>query len=129
MSALLFLLSWAAPVDVVRVIDGDTVVIRHQGRVERVRFRSIDTPELRDPQARLRKKAWRARALVKRLLEEADGVQLVVKGDRTRDRYGRLLGELYVHRKGKWIGISAELLRKKLARRWVKVWRRGKKKW
>ncbi|GKS60034.1 endonuclease [Nitrospira sp.] len=43
-----------------RVIDGDTVEIRHDGRTERIRLRGIDCPELRQPYGKQAKRAVRA---------------------------------------------------------------------
>jgi micrococcal nuclease len=73
---------------VVRVVDGDTIRVRlASGRVERVRYIGIDTPEAGacfDPQAH----AFNARLVAGR------DVRLVRDADE-RDRYGRLLAYVY----------------------------------
>ena len=69
-----------------RVSDGDTITIAAEGRREKVRLIGIDAPELRQeggPEAR--------QYLVKRILNR----RVKVEGE-TRDRYGRLLGTVYL---------------------------------
>ena len=94
------------PARVVRVKDGDTVVLELNGADENVRLIGIDTPEKFDSD-KLRRDAARsplsaaeiqalgeeASAFAERLLEGAEVyVQL---GEDERDRYGRLLAYLY----------------------------------
>ena len=43
--------------DVFRVIDGDTLEVRHHGRSERVRVEGIDCPELKQPYGKEAKRA------------------------------------------------------------------------
>ena len=84
----------------VRIVDGDTIRVRlPSGRVERVRYIGIDTPETGTC-------FWReARAFNARLVA---GREVRLERDvEARDRYGRLLA--YVHADGKDVG--AELLR------------------
>ena len=69
-----------------RVSDGDTITIAAEGRKEKVRLIGIDAPELRQeggPEAR--------QYLEKRILNR----RVKVEGE-TRDRYGRLLGTVYL---------------------------------
>lgn len=69
-----------------RVSDGDTITIAAEGRKEKVRLIGIDAPELRQeggPEAR--------QYLAKRILNR----RVKVEGE-TRDRYGRLLGTVYL---------------------------------
>jgi endonuclease YncB( thermonuclease family) len=77
--------SFAIRANVMRVVDGDTVVVRYQGRSDRVRLIGIDTPEVGQCFAKEATSAMQTVA-------GRHTVRLV--GDRTqarRDRYGRLL--------------------------------------
>jgi micrococcal nuclease len=77
----------AAPVSLVRVIDGDTIVVRVEGRIERVRLIGIDTPE--------RDECYFREATV-HLTRMLDDRRLTLERDVSeRDRYGRLLRYLY----------------------------------
>ena len=79
----------AAPV--VRVVDGDTLVVRLGGREETVRLIGIDTPESVDPRTPVQCFGREASARAKELLE---GKQVQVETDPSqgeRDQYGRLL--------------------------------------
>jgi micrococcal nuclease len=78
---------------VLRVIDGDTIVVRMGGRVERVRYIGVDTPETRHGDSRAECFAARA-ADANRALVVGRRVRLA--GDRRRrDRYGRLLAYVF----------------------------------
>ncbi len=82
---------------VVRVTDGDTVVVRSGDRDERIRLLGIDAPEHKQA-------PWgpRAAEFVRKL---ASGKAARVETDvQTRDRYGRLLGYLYVD--GKFVNLE-----------------------
>ena len=74
---------------VVRVVDGDTVVVRTGGRDERVRYIGVDTPESVKPGTPVQCFAKAASAANKRLVEGRE-VRLVLDAE-TRDRYGRRL--------------------------------------
>lgn len=79
----------------VRVIDGDTIEVVIAGETERVRYYSIDAPELGEPGG--------CAALVANAGLVADGVVLRPGGDgRDRDSYGRLLRRVY-QPDGDWI--------------------------
>ncbi len=71
---------------VARVIDGDTVVVESAGNSLRVRLADIDTPETKQPYGPEAKDA---------LSDMADGKGVVVTYTR-RDRYGRILGTVWV---------------------------------
>ena len=95
---------------VVRVVDGDTLVVQVGGATERVRVLGIDTPEVDPAECG----ADRATAQARRLLPAGAIVRLV--GDRSqadRDRYDRLLR--YVERGGRDVG------RLLVARGWARV--------
>jgi micrococcal nuclease len=80
---------------VVRVVDGDTLEIRTQGRLETVRLIGIDTPESVRPGVEPECGSARASAMMRRLAE-GDEVRLI--GDPSqdeRDSYGRLLAYVF----------------------------------
>jgi micrococcal nuclease len=91
---------------VVAVSDGDTIRVRlGSGRVERVRYIGVDTPETAKPGVRADCYADRARAFNERLVgDRAVSLQADVE---ERDRYGRLLA--YVYAGGMF--VNAELVR------------------
>lgn len=90
---------------VVRVVDGDTIHVRIGGRVEKVRYIGVNTPELHHPTRREEPGGRQAHAANRRLVE---GKRVRLDLDvQSRDRYGRMLA--YV-----WIGetmVNAELIR------------------
>lgn len=79
---------------VVRVIDGDTIVVELAGEPERVRYIGIDTPEMNDSRAAVRILARDARGANARLVE-GRRVRLELDVEK-RDRYGRLLAYVWV---------------------------------
>jgi len=112
---LVFSLAWAGqppgnprPDIVLRVLDGDTLKIEHQGRIESLRLIGIDTPE-----SRVNKKAKKdaarnqedikkiislgreATRYLKRLVKPGDTIKIEFDR-RIRDKYGRLLGYVYL---------------------------------
>ncbi|MDQ6910254.1 MAG: thermonuclease family protein, partial [Actinomycetota bacterium] len=82
------------PVEVVRVVDGDTIIVRVAGKNERVRLIGIDTPESVKPNTPVQCFALEASARTKALLPAGSSVKLVRDVD-LRDRYGRLLAYVY----------------------------------
>jgi micrococcal nuclease len=90
----------------VAVSDGDTIRVRlDSGRVERVRYIGVDTPETAKPDAPAECYADRAREFNERLVSDrAVRLELDVE---ERDRYGRLLAYVYAGR----TNVGAELLR------------------
>ena len=94
MALLIYLhvVAWAAPIYgpppvlCVRVIDGDTIVVRDRGRLVRVRLAKIDTPERGEPGFEA------ARARVVRLCEGRP-VRLVRHG---LGRYRRLIADVHL---------------------------------
>lgn len=71
---------------VVRVIDGDTVVVRLSHGEQTVRLDSIDAPERKQPGGEESRRALAG------YLPEGSSVRLTRLG---RDRYRRILGQLY----------------------------------
>jgi micrococcal nuclease len=97
---------------VVRVVDGDTIHVRVDGRDERVRYIGIDTPEDVKPGTPVQCFARAAAAANDRLVAGRE-VRLVPDAE-ARDRYGRLLA--YVFRAGDGRFVNAELVRDGFAR-------------
>ena len=97
---------------VTRVVDGDTVVVRLGGRLERVRLIGIDTPESVEPGTPVQCYAKAASAETDRLL---GGRRVSLRFDaERRDRYGRLLA--YVYRRDDGLFVNAALVRRGYAR-------------
>lgn len=94
---------------VTRIVDGDTIHVDVGGRVEKVRYIGVDTPELHHP-ARGEEPGGRAAADVNRQLVSERRVRLELDVQ-ARDRHGRLLA--YV-----WVAdtmVNAELIRRGFA--------------
>lgn len=96
----------AGEVRVLRVVDGDTIVVRlASGRVERVRYIGIDTPESVRPGTPVQCFA-KAAARENARLVGVGPVRLVADAER-RDRYGRLLA--YVYARGRFVNAALAL--------------------
>jgi micrococcal nuclease len=102
----------SGPVRVVvtRVVDGDTVEVRFDGREEDVRYIGIDTPETVAPDEPVQCFGPQASAFNHRLVE-GKRVRLVFDAER-RDVYGRLLAYVYLGRRL----VNAMLVRRGFAR-------------
>ena len=90
---------------VVKIVDGDTIHVQLNGRVEKVRYIGVNTPEVHHPR-KGEEPGGREAASVNRQLVAGQRVRLELDVQE-RDRYGRLLA--YV-----WVGqvmINAELVR------------------
>jgi micrococcal nuclease len=93
-----------------RVVDGDTILVRMDGRRERVRYIGIDTPESVKPGTRVQC-FGKAAAVANRRLVEGREVRLEYDAE-ARDRYGRLLAYVY---RGELL-VNAELIRQGYAK-------------
>jgi micrococcal nuclease len=100
--------SAAQPAGVVRVVDGDTIVVSRGGAQERVRYIGVDTPETVKPRTPVQCFGKKASAFNHRLVD-GRRVRLVVDAEE-RDRYGRLLA--YVYRVDDGLFVNAELVRR-----------------
>ncbi len=81
---------------VLRVIDGDTVLVLMEGEPVRLRMLGINTPETVDPRKKVECFGKEASQRAKELL---DGVSVRLETDTTQgryDRYGRLLAYAYL---------------------------------
>jgi micrococcal nuclease len=96
---------------VLRVVDGDTIIVRVLGgRVERVRYIGVDTPESVKPDAPVECFGPEAKSFNRKLV---DGEKVRLVPDReAEDRFGRTLAFVYVG----GLLVNAELLREGYAR-------------
>jgi micrococcal nuclease len=97
------------PALVLRVVDGDTIVVRLDGAEERVRYIGVDAPELADPEDGI---AAECGALDARDANTAlvGGRRVILEPDASdRDRFGRLLRHVWVLHDGGWM-LAAEQL-------------------
>jgi micrococcal nuclease len=92
--------------DVLKVVDGDTIEITLNGKVERVRFQGINTPETVDTRVAVECYGPEASKHMKELLT-GKTVQLQKTPGEDRDKYDRLLR--YVSLDGR--DIAAEMLK------------------
>ncbi|MFN2607538.1 MAG: thermonuclease family protein [Acidimicrobiales bacterium] len=89
---------------IVRVVDGDTVIVSLSGRQERVRLIGVDTPESVKPNTPVQCFALEASARTKALLPPGTGVLLERDAD-LRDRYKRLLAYIYRSSDGLFVNL------------------------
>ena len=83
-------------ITVVRVVDGDTIIINNKGVQEKVRLIGIDTPESKDPR---KKVECFANAATKKAEDLLLNKPITLEPDPTqqeRDRYGRLLRYVFL---------------------------------
>lgn len=98
---------------VVRVVDGDTIVIDRGGDNERVRYIGIDTPESVKPNTPVEFMAREASAANEALVE---GREVVLERDVSdTDRYDRLLRYIWLHEGDGWVFVNLELVRRGFA--------------
>jgi micrococcal nuclease len=89
----------------VRVIDGDTIVVDIGGREEHVRLIGIDTPETHKPGTPVECYGPEASARLDELLPAGTVVRL--ERDReSRDAFGRLLAYVYRERDGLFVELA-----------------------
>lgn len=81
--------------DVVRVVDGDTIVVNYNGTEEKVRLIGVDTPESVHPDSS--KNTEEGVAASDYTKQHLEGKQVELEFDvQERDQYGRLLAYVYV---------------------------------
>lgn len=101
----------ATPVDLVRVIDGDTIVVRTgDGREETVRYIGIDAPEY-NPRSHVDQQFGQA-ALAANAAALDEGSLTLALDREHRDRYDRLLAYVYAGD----VFVNARLVQEGLAR-------------
>lgn len=99
------------PVTLVKIVDGDTIKVRLNGKQETVRYLLIDTPESKKPATCVQPYAMEAYIRNKELLKNGQ-LTLEFEQGNTRDAYGRLLAYVYVDGKS----VQESLLNEGLAR-------------
>ncbi len=82
-------------VQVVRVVDGDTLVVRLDGVKTTVRLLNVDTPETKDPNEDVQCLGPEASAFLEDLLPPGTAVDLEYDGEKL-DRYGRTLAGVWL---------------------------------
>jgi micrococcal nuclease len=100
----------AVRADVVHISDGDTIVVRIDGRTERVRYVGIDAPEVAHPEDGTDAECWGDQA--------ADANAALVEGREValepdvsdRDRFGRLLRHVWVAAGDGWQLVGKALV-------------------
>ena len=102
------------PVDLVRVVDGDTIIVMLDGTEERIRYIGIDTPEMNlrspnppEPGAELASLANEVILADRPILIELDAQE--------RDRYGRILAYVWIEFEGERLMVNEILIRLGLA--------------
>lgn len=81
---------------IVRIVDGDTIVVSLGGKEEKVRLIGVNTPETVDPRKPVECFGKEAKEYMKQLLS---GKKVRLEADTTqqeRDRYGRLLRYIFL---------------------------------
>lgn len=93
--------------EVIRVVDGDTIVVRINGQEEKIRLIGINTPESVDPRKPVECFGKEASKHAAELLPEGTAIRLV-RDVEARDRYKRLLA--YVYRKDDGLFVNLALI-------------------
>jgi len=93
---------------VVRVVDGDTIIVEIDGRQERLRYIGVDTPESVQPNTPVECFGREASAENARLVE---GKRVELERDVSdRDRFDRLLRYVYVVENGQRVFVNEALV-------------------
>lgn len=93
---------------VVRVVDGDTIVIDLDGTPTKVRLIGLDTPETVDPRKPVQAFGKEASAFTKKLLE-GKSVSLEYDQQKT-DKYKRTLAYVYLEVNGKRVCVNRHII-------------------
>jgi micrococcal nuclease len=98
---------------VVRIVDGDTIVVAYGGKQYKVRYIGMDTPETVDPNSPVEWMGPQASAANSKLVA---GKDVVLEKDVSEvDQYGRLLRYVWLKPAGKWLLVNLELVRRGFA--------------
>jgi micrococcal nuclease len=98
---------------VVRIVDGDTIVVALGGRNLKLRYIGMDTPEDVDPNSPVEPMSREAAAANAALVA---GKTVVLEKDVSEtDQYGRLLRYVWLHDGATWTLVNLELVRLGLA--------------
>jgi len=94
---------------VVRIVDGDTIVVSIKGKSFKLRYIGMDTPEDVDPNSPVEPMSREAAAANQKLVA---GKTVVLEKDVSEtDRYGRLLRYVWLHQGSTWTLVNLELVR------------------
>lgn len=96
---------------VIRVVDGDTIIVDYYGKAEKVRLLCVDTPESVHPDPSRNEPMGKVASDYARARLERQRVDLEFEGDRQRDRYNRLLAYVFIERQN----FNIELVREGLS--------------
>ena len=98
---------------VVRIVDGDTIVVDRGRGAERLRYIGIDTPETVKPDTPVAWMGPEATAANRSLVE---GHEVVLERDVSEtDQYDRLLRYVWLESDAGWLMVNEELLRRGVA--------------
>ena len=98
---------------VVRIVDGDTIVVSLGGKDVKLRYIGMDTPEDVDPNSPVEPMSREAAAANTALVS---GKTVVLEKDVSEtDQYGRLLRYVWLHEGSTWTMVNLELVRMGLA--------------
>lgn len=87
------------PATIVKNVDGDTIDINLNGKIEKVRMLCVDTPETHHPRLGVQPFGPEASDYTKKILSVGTKVQIEPGIGDGRDKYGRLLAYIYVNGK------------------------------
>jgi micrococcal nuclease len=95
---------------VVRIVDGDTIVVAYGGHQYKVRYIGIDTPETVDPSSPVQWMGPQASAANTKLVA---GKSVVLEKDVSEtDQYGRLLRYVWLKTGADWLLVNLELVKR-----------------
>ena len=104
-------LAIAGQYKVIRVVDGDTIVIKYNGKYEKVRFLCVNTPESVHPDKKQNIPMGKVASNYAKKKLAGKYVELEFEGSRRRGYYGRLLAYVFVD----WKNINLDLVRQGLS--------------
>lgn len=84
---------------IVKNVDGDTVDININGKIEKVRMLCVDTPETHHPRLGVQPFGPEASEYTKKILSVGTKVEIEPGLGEGRDKYGRLLAYIYINGK------------------------------
>src|SRR6056297_62534 len=99
--------------EVVEVIDGDTIRVRIERDIVTVRYLLIDTPELHHPERPVEELAEDARIANEELVKER--IVTLETDTVTRDRYGRILADVWLKEKDREVRVNEVMVLKGFA--------------
>ena len=123
--ALLFLfpmLAIAGQYQVIRVVDGDTIVIKYNGKFEKVRLLCVNTPESVHPDEKQNIPMGKVASRYTQKKVTGEYVDLEFEIDRLRGNYGRLLAYVFVEGQN----LNIDLVRQGLSPYYTKYGRSQK---